>query len=142
MVLCVLEGPSEIRPDLRRILEPDAEPQEARRHAVALPAVTALDQAAHASEGGGVPHESRRGLDATSGVAVGDVERDEVPEAGVADELDPGVGVESLRDHGGRCRLAQSADLERAEAAKEESRLLGCGRDPGQAAEAAQRLGG
>src|ERR1700741_5656570 len=101
MVLCVLEGLSEVGPDLLRILEPDAEPQQARRGAVPLPAVTALDQAVDASEGGGITHESGRGLDAPGGVAVGDVERDEVPEVGIADELDLGGGAGPLRDDGG-----------------------------------------
>src|ERR1700741_41455 len=142
MVLCVLEGLSEVRPDLLRILEPDAEPQQARRDAVALPAVTALDQAVDASEGGGITHEAGRGLHAPRGVAVGDVERDEVPEVGIADELDLGVGAEPLGDDGGGPPLAKDANLERAQAAKEESRLLCGGRDPGEAAEAAQLLGG
>lgn len=50
MLLCVVERLGEVGPDRIRILEPDAEPEEAAWDAVALPAMAALHEAADAAE--------------------------------------------------------------------------------------------
>ena len=75
----------EVGPELLGILEPDREPEQARRDPVSLPAVARLELRARAAE-------ARRVLDRASiarstrprGFAVGDVERDEEREPRVA----------------------------------------------------------
>src|SRR5215213_11870689 len=66
-------------------LEPDAQPQEVGRHAVALPAMPRLDGGRRPAEARGIHDTPDCTLD-RSGVAA-DVEREEAAEAGVAHAL-------------------------------------------------------
>src|SRR5437773_7274051 len=56
---CLLE----VGPQLAHVLEPDAEPNQAFRHPLALPAPPRLERRPHPAEAGGVSDQPGRGLD-------------------------------------------------------------------------------
>src|SRR5437763_1018753 len=87
-VLGLLERLLQVRPEQLRLLEADAEPEESRRDALALPAPAAFHHAGHAAERGRVDDRARRGLDAARRLAVGHVEGDQAAEARVAHRPD------------------------------------------------------
>ena len=68
-----------------RVLEADREPEQAGRHARALPARPRLDARRDAAEARHVRDQLRRRLDAARGLGVGDVEGEEAAEPGIAD---------------------------------------------------------
>src|SRR6266516_6924268 len=88
---CLLE----VGPELVDRLEPDREPEQAGRDAVAFPPVAALHRGANAAEAGRVHDHTGGRLD---GARLGDVERDEAAEAWVADILDRRVRAQPARD--------------------------------------------
>src|SRR5436190_18525987 len=89
----LLESLREIGPERHGILEADAEAEQAGRDTVPLPTGAAFHHARDAAEGGGVDDQPRRRLDL---VRVGDVERKEAAEAGIADGFDGGMAAEPL----------------------------------------------
>src|SRR5690348_2950210 len=88
--LRLLERRAEVGPDRVDVLDADRQAEEPDRDAVALPAVAALHRRAHAAERRLVPDQPGRGLDGALR-AVGDVERDQPAEAGVAHLQDGGM---------------------------------------------------
>jgi hypothetical protein len=97
--------------------------------------VAALHHARDAAERGGVHDQLGGRLDGAGGVAVGDVERDQAGEAGVADGDDIGMLGEPLGDHLRCLRLSPDACVERLQPAGEEPRGIGRGGDAGARAE-------
>src|SRR5215203_5947882 len=121
--MSALQSLLEIGPQLVHVFEPDAEPQQVHRHAVAFPAMARLHGRLDAAEARGVLDQARRGLD-LSRISV-DVEREQAAEAGIAHFLDLGMVLKPARELPGGLRLALDADIERLEAAEQEIRGVG-----------------
>src|SRR4029079_4248888 len=92
----LVQSRGQIGPESLRILEADAETEEAGGHAVALPAGAALHHARHAAERRRVHDHARSRLHVPGRVAVGDVEGEEAAEAGPAHGLDGWMVAEAL----------------------------------------------
>src|SRR6476469_3563961 len=131
LFLGILEGGLEVAPEGVRILEAGAQAQEARWHAIALPAMPALHDARHSAERGGVDDQARRRLDPPGGVAVRDVEREETADPRIAHDLHLGMASQPLGECGCRLGLAAYADLERLQPAQQEPGRVGRSHDPG-----------
>ena len=128
LIVSRASAPLEVVPERVRVLEPDREPEEARWHALTLPAGPGLDARRDAAEARHVHDQPRRGLDPASRVRVGDVEREEAAEAGIANDGHGRMALEPLGDRGRALRLSRDAHLERLQPAEEEPRSVG-GRD-------------
>src|SRR5579884_4068682 len=108
-----LERRLEVGPERLGILEPGAEPEQARRHAVALPAPAALDRRRHAAERARVDDHVRRGLDLPCRLGVRDVEGEQAAQAGITDGLDRRMVPQPLREEAGGLGLPAHPKLER-----------------------------
>src|ERR671937_610281 len=128
----------EVGPELLDVLEPDAEPQQVLRHAIALPAIPGLDDGVDAAEARCVLDQPRRGLDRAR--VTGDVEREEaaetaaheargafVTEAGVAHALDARVRAEAPRELERARRLPLDAQPQGLQTAQHEPGRVRCG---------------
>src|SRR5581483_5702283 len=111
------EGLLEVDPELVRVLEPDGEPQQPGRAALAFPAMTGLDLRARSAEARRVLDQAHGALDAERRLSVGDVERDEPAQAGVADDRHVGMAPQPLGEVSGGGRLPRDPQLERLETA-------------------------
>src|SRR5215210_4616367 len=89
----------EVGPDLTRVLQSHAEPDEVLRYPVAFPAAARLQHRARAAEARGVLDRAHRDLDPAGRLrAAEDVERHEAAEARIADALHCGMRVQPLCD--------------------------------------------
>src|SRR6266550_906821 len=107
----------EVGPELVRILEPDAETEQAGRDSVALPARAALERRLGATEAGRVLDHAQRGLDL---VRIGDVEREQATEAGVPNDLDRRVVAQLLDERLRACGDPLHAHPQRLQAPEQE----------------------
>src|SRR5438034_4946488 len=119
------QGLLEIRPEFPDRLQADAQAQQARRDAVALPAGSRLEDRVDAAETRGVRDESDRCLDCPCRAGSGHVEGHQSAETGVADALDLRMLFEPSRELLGGFRLAPDANRERLQAAQQEPRGIG-----------------
>ena len=121
------EGAFEIEPERVHVLEPDREPEQAGRHARALPARSRLDARRHAAEARHVRDQGRRRLDPSRRVGVGHVEGEEATESGVPHLGHLRMRAKSLGDDCRTLRLSRHAYLERLETAEQEPGSVGRG---------------
>ena len=142
-----VERLGEVGPQVLDILQPDAQPEQSGRHAVALPTGARLERRGDAAEARRVLDQAQRALDGPRGLAVGDVEGEEraegldvaggdrVVEPRVADSADGRMGREPLCELERGFRLAAAAERERLQPTEGEPGGVGRGGEPGRGAE-------
>ena len=120
----------EVGPEVVGILEPDREPQQAGRDAIALPAVARLQLRPHRTEAGRVLDHAYGPLDPPRRVGVGHVERDEEREARVADDLDRRVPGQPLGEEPRGPLLPLESHRQRPQPSVQQPGGVGRGHDP------------